>query len=219
MNTKERLYAVIGGCVGAMLTMVVCSFFPLGVQSQSDRFGEITCTRLKVVDSYGRVGVELRFEKYGGHIEIKSNEHSTFDTRAKLGVNEHGGYVAVFNEDLASASMGIDKHGGSVRVVTEFLSLEERRRGGHLRINERGGTVNVNGLSGAASMEVSEHGGNVNVFSAEKNGGPQAHMGVDEHGGVVSVFGKGGNTSRAIMGVSEYGNGAVNTWDKNGYRQ
>ena len=59
MNTKERLYAVIGGCVGAVLTMVVCSFFPLGVQSQADSFGEITCTRLRVVDSDGREIVTL----------------------------------------------------------------------------------------------------------------------------------------------------------------
>ena len=33
MKAKERLYAVVGGCVGAVLTMVVCSFFPLGLQS------------------------------------------------------------------------------------------------------------------------------------------------------------------------------------------
>ena len=35
MNTKERFYAVIGGCVGAVLTLVVCSFSPLGAQNQS----------------------------------------------------------------------------------------------------------------------------------------------------------------------------------------
>ena len=35
MYTKERFYAVIGGCVGAVLTLVVCSFSPLGAQNQS----------------------------------------------------------------------------------------------------------------------------------------------------------------------------------------
>ena len=42
--------------VGAVLTLVVCSFFPLGAQSQSDaNFDEITCTGLNVVDSSGKV--------------------------------------------------------------------------------------------------------------------------------------------------------------------
>ena len=59
MNTKERLYAVIGGCVGAVLTMVVCSVVPIGAQSKADRFGEITCNGIKVVNRNGRTMVEL----------------------------------------------------------------------------------------------------------------------------------------------------------------
>lgn len=43
-------------------------------------------------------------------------------------------------------------------------------------------------------------------------------MNVDENGGVVSVYGRGSDYSRALMGVSESGNGAVSTWDKNGDR-
>ena len=43
-------------------------------------------------------------------------------------------------------------------------------------------------------------------------------MDVDEHGGNVYVYGKGDDTSRVAMDVNEYGNGAVSTWDKNGYR-
>ena len=36
-------------------------------------------------------------------------------------------------------------------------------------------------------------------------------------GGQVQVFGKG--EGKVVMGIDEYGNGGVNTWDKNGYRQ
>ena len=43
-------------------------------------------------------------------------------------------------------------------------------------------------------------------------------MKADDYGGHVHVTGKGDDNSRAGMGVNEYGNGAVNTWDKNGYR-
>ncbi len=40
-------------------------------------------------------------------------------------------------------------------------------------------------------------------------------LGIDEYGGRVRVTGKG----TAIIGINEYGDGAVSTWDKNGYRQ
>lgn len=51
MRKKEGLYAVVGGCVGAVLTMAVCSLSPLGAQSQLDgNLGKIICTGLTVVD-------------------------------------------------------------------------------------------------------------------------------------------------------------------------
>ena len=53
MNTGERLYAVISGCVCVILALVLCSFLPLGVQSQSDKLSEITCTALRVVNNRG----------------------------------------------------------------------------------------------------------------------------------------------------------------------
>ncbi len=64
MNRKESLYAVIGGCVGAILTMAVCSVLPLGALSQSNRsgetsFGEINCTGLRVFNPYGIRVIEL----------------------------------------------------------------------------------------------------------------------------------------------------------------
>ena len=123
MNRKESLCAVIGGCVGAVLTMMVCSFLPLGAQSQSDGvFEEITCTGLKVVDAEGNI-------------------------RVLLGTVERGGLV------LIDA-----KEGGSVLLFTT------------------------------------------------------------KHGGRVEARGKGSDNLRAVMAVNEYGNGAVSTWDKNGYR-
>ena len=49
------------------------------------------------------------------------------------------------------------------------------------------------------------------------NDGRAVMLEFDEHGGRVHVFGKGKNMS-AVMGVNEYGSGAISTWDKNGYR-
>ena len=45
-----------------------------------------------------------------------------------------------------------------------------------------------------------------------------ARMITDEHGGHVQVL----NNQleiRAAMGINEDGNGAISTWDRNGYRQ
>ena len=49
-----------------------------------------------------------------------------------------------------------------------------------------------------------------------KDGKPAAALGVTEHGGQCAVHGKGEGW---LMSINEYGNGAVSTWDKNGYRQ
>ena len=65
-------------------------------------------------------------------------------------------------------------------------------------------------------MGIKEHGGGVAV--AGKDGEGSALMSLNENGGYVGVFGKGSDTTSAKMGVNEYGNGAVSTWDKNGYR-
>ena len=48
--------------------------------------------------------------------------------------------------------------------------------------------------------------------------GHAAQMTVPEHSRRVDCFGKGSSTTRATISGNEYGNGAVGTWDKNGYR-
>lgn len=50
------------------------------------------------------------------------------------------------------------------------------------------------------------------------DGMPAVRLSVDNDGGRVGVFGKGNNGVRVGIGVNEYGNGAVTTWGKNGYR-
>lgn len=45
----------------------------------------------------------------------------------------------------------------------------------------------------------------------------QVRINIDSHGGYVSTHGR--SKGYAIMGIDEKGNGAVSTYDKNGYRQ
>lgn len=46
-----------------------------------------------------------------------------------------------------------------------------------------------------------------------------AALSANKNGGRLDVYGKGDKMSRAVVCVNEYGNGAMSTWDKNGYRQ
>ena len=67
----------------------------------------------------------------------------------------------------------------------------------------------------AVVLRATEDGGYVSVF--RKDGSIAANMDVGEHGGRIGVFGNNSNITRAVIAVNEYGNGAVSTWDKNGY--
>ena len=103
----------------------------------------------------------------------------------------------VFNKITCREIEVIDKDGETATLVGD----------GDVMLSKKGG--------GIASMSATEHGGVVDV--AGKDGG-STKMGTDEHGGRVDVFNNQGK-NRAVIAVNEYGNGAVSTWDRNGYRQ
>ena len=142
MNTRAKFgYMAFGGAL-VFLGMVGAMMSPL--TAEKDKFGEIECTRLTVVDADGKRGVLLT-------------------------TDEDGGFVYAFGKDGQSAAV--------------------------LRVDEHGGRVSAIG----------------------KDGKSGAWLNVGEHGGHVQVNGKGEGV--AAMSINEYGNGAVSTWDKNGYRQ
>lgn len=73
MRRKEMLIAVIGGIVGAVLTMMVGSVLPLGAQSQSGNLGEIECTKLTIIDpNDGSKRVVLDQDEHGGRVRVLS---------------------------------------------------------------------------------------------------------------------------------------------------
>ena len=112
----------------------------------------------------------------------------------------------------------IDKDGETTILVQDGAVSVHGKNGGIVFISatEHGGIVLVRGNDGGiASMSATEHGGVVDVSG---NDSGSTKMGTDEHGGRVDVFNNQGK-NRAVMGVNEYGNGVVSTWDKNGYRQ
>ena len=153
MKRKEVLIAaVVGGCIGAVLTMSVGLFMPGSVvaQSYNHEFGAITCRVIKVVDERGI-------------------------TRGYM--SAYGGIGLCDTEGKKRVAIGFDDNGG----------------GGVFVFRKGGGTL-------------------------------AAEMGIDKHGGVVAVYNTGSRFTqtqdkRAAMSVNAFGNGAVSTWDKNGYRQ
>ena len=92
MKKKEMLYAVIGGCVGAVLTMAVCSVSPL-----HGNFGKIICKKLKVVGSDGKPRVTLSIGEYGGRVNVFGG--GDYGIRAVMGVNPYGnGGVSIWDK-------------------------------------------------------------------------------------------------------------------------
>ena len=169
---RELIYAAaVGGCVGALMTMVLGWGLPLGAQSESpaDRkdgyFNEITCQRLRVVGAPFGLPVDLQLPGCKTEIDatgvvVKSDDAWT--SMVALGIDIHGSKGSITNIDSDSIVVGRTDDMRSVRASVQ--------------------------------------------------------LDVNEHGGRVWVFGKGSNEARVVIGVNEYGNGAVSTWDKNGYR-
>ena len=142
MNTREKFrYMAFGGAL-VFLGMVGAMMSPL--TAEKDKFGEIECSKLRVVDADGK-------------------------TRVYLTTDEYGGLVYALGKDGKPA----------------------------------------------VALDITEHGGRVKAFG--KDGKSGALFRVTEHGGRVHLPGKG--EGKAVMSINEYGNGAVSTWDKNGYRQ
>ena len=126
MKRKEVLIAaVVGGCIGAVLTMSVGLFMPVGVVAQSYNhdatFGTITCRLIRVVNERGITRGYM--SPYGG-VGVYGKE--------KLAVSIGGDGVFVFREGLGTvaAEMGIDEHGGVVAVYdtgSRFTQTQDKR--------------------------------------------------------------------------------------------
>lgn len=122
MKRKEVLIAaVVGGCMGAVLTMSVGLFMPVGVVAQSYNH-DITCGGIKIVDEKGIIRGYMN--AYGGI--------GYCDAEGKTRVAIGGDGVFVFREGrgTVAAEMGIDEHGGVVAVYdtgSRFTQTQDKR--------------------------------------------------------------------------------------------
>ncbi len=221
MNAKERLYAVIGGCVGAVLTMLVGSFLTVGAQSQENSFGEIRCTGLTVVHPRsGEIQITLsplfglKIHRYFGRsggiscegltiVDSEGKERITLDTLTGLTLVARDGGGAHIRARESGGEIGVRRKGGMIPSVR--MAVDEHG----------GGEVFILNNDGAMAQQNSEF--DQNPLNVKERVG--VSLGYDEHGGRIVVHGRGDSRGKAVIGVNEYGSGTVGTWDKNGYRQ
>ena len=182
MKKKEAWYAVIGGIVGAVLTMAAAQFAP--------HVGRITCTDLEVVDSKGNPRVRLSADEYGGRVHVLGDgvsaamltqRHiaivsvSDYDFKALMGVT--GGEkvaVTVSGGGIPSLPMThTDEDGHRVVVYPKDDRPEAEmgisKLGGYLRVNGGG-----EGYRSRAAMYITPNGGAIST--RDKNGNPSANL-------------------------------------------
>ena len=191
------------------------------------------------VGAYGdnRAGsAELSINKHGGMVDVRGKDPITTGAFIGINQNENGGVVEVYGmgDGKSEARLGISENGGGIDVFGKDgelrVGLSTDEHGGAVRAygkdgklavllgtDERGGNVLVNGKDAKSGMilHTGDYGGNILVSG--KDGKSGVSLNTVEHGAKIVVVGKG--EGMAVMGINEYGNGAVSTWDKNGYRQ
>lgn len=210
MRRKESLYAVIGGIAGALLTMAMGLIAPLGAQNENATFDNITCSSLIVDNEDKKVFIsdgEIWAQNDEALIMIHEDQIRVYNDGKMVGleIGEQGGKIVVEGQ-----TSGRQRKDGTFEMTSHDGKKVEIGIGNH------GGYVIARGKRGAAQIGIGEYGGDISMVGDNDNE-PIIWMRTNENGGNIALYGNDGK-QRVGMGVNEYGNGAVSTWDKNGYR-
>ena len=232
MNAKHYLVlsGIVGGVIGSLLTALLVS----PVTAQRDKFGEIECTGLRVVDEDGVARVMLDAEGKRGRAELLGED---FISGVILEAKQHGGAVKVFGGKSAAAISVIqaqatvvvlDKNGKLAVGLdsTDYGGLV-KAHGAHDKNGESLAMLGVaphgamaavwgKGGEGMAALQSDQHGGGVEVYN--KDDKLQGRLGITEHGGQIEIYGN-DRKPKASLNIDDYGNGEVITLDKHGNRQ
>ena len=157
MRRKESLYAVIGGIVGAVLVLAVCSVMPIGAQNEDGDFGHIYCRSLTVVKDLPNK-------------EKDPPGRSILLPMVSLAVNEYGGFVIAHSASgLGRATMENSESGGVVEVTGRRMAIEADGKAS-LGVNEYGGMVTVTGKEKRRAILGVSNVGHGLVRTFDKNG-------------------------------------------------
>lgn len=134
MKLRNQLsYIALGGLL-MFIGMLASSVFMPSLFAQRDKFGDIECTRLAVVDADGKLMALVGRNEHGGEVAVLDKDgklQALLDTTerggrtsvyvkggkaaASLFANEHGGHVAAYGRGKGMAAMSVNQYGnGSV---------------------------------------------------------------------------------------------------------
>ena len=154
MNTKH--YLIISGIVGGVIGSLLTALLVPPVTAQRDKFGEIECTSLRIVDGAGA-------------------------PMAMIGRDEHGGVVLALGKDGKGAvALTLDEDGGGHVGLLD----KDGKPSVSLSSRESGGMVSVVGKNSKANAVIAifQDGGRIGVCN--KDGNRVSMLGVDS--GVVA---------------------------------
>ena len=221
---KQKAGLMALGSVFTIIGMLFAFGMLPSVTAQRNKFQEIECTKLTLIDSVtGKTTAKLETDEHGGLLYL----YGANDNRgsAQLSVDKNGGRLFMFsNEKLGNAHISISM--GTSEDGTGVVSINHRNGGqSFISATNNGGFVSISGgnhKNNLASIAVTDDGdsGMISVYRYDR--GKQigvAQLTANKNGGRLDVFGKVDDKSRAAVSINEYGNGVVSTWDKNGYRQ
>ena len=215
--------------------------------SQNKEVMRLTCdglfgNELSLLNPNGRQGVRLDASQFGNFVAIFNHEGKEAVSLASKNGRESGvdiNRVRIFNHEgeeavsLEAQMKNTAFYAKASPIERELISVKEGNSvyvyNNMATLFDFGGGSTSRSAKAAVGLVSNEVGNTMSVY----NKGPKvvregdilnymAHeavrLGDTEYGGRVDVFNKQGE-NRAVMSVNEYGNGAVSTWDKNGYRQ
>ena len=159
-------YMTLGGLLMFVGMLTASVLMQSLIAQRSNRFGEIECSKLTVIDDNGHStsieggGILVRGKDNSPKVMVGINPHGRgavsiiekFVPLAILSVEEHGGEIFLFGTDwLPKARLGVDKHGGSVHIIGADVNgeWEEGEGGVAISIDELGnGTIAIRDKDG-----------------------------------------------------------------------
>ena len=214
--------------------------------SENKEVMRLTCdglfgNELSLLNPNGREGVRLDASQFSNFVAIFNHEGKEAVSLASKNGRESGvdsNRIRIFNNEreeavsLEAQMKNAAFYAEASPAAQEFISISEGNsvyiyNNAATSFSMRDGTTR-RVAKAAVGLVSNEDGNKVTVYNKVPKvvkqedimlaGNEVVGLGATEYGGRVDVFNKQGK-SRAVVGVNEYGNGAVSTWDKNGYRQ
>ena len=209
VNWKQKAGFMALGSVFTIIGVLFTIGMLPSVTAERDKFGDIECTGLRVVDENGVARIKLSASSADSLYHIVNPMPGVFIGN----YSPYGGIVIVNadNNNDSAVMLSHNEYGGEVTVYGKNRDSEV-----NLTTNEYGGSVGVIGTDGKskAYMIIDEHGGF--VAAQGKDGKSAATLQIDDRFMPrINIFTKG--ESKASMAIDVNGNGIVQILDKNGY--